>query len=896
MNEIQYYLNKGINKNFVCSKDCPSGECRIPIMGGMHNRFQTYEEYTLVYDEDTLVAYISKRCVPKGVEITNRKYWQPMNVSGYADDNIIVLADRDEYGQTISYNLATAVESIAEVSRNPGVLLSFFSTEDGAHWELWQYNALNTDDWSDLSQWRSIYNTQNKFVGWYNSLEDLQKIYVGTFPGHYAIVGEDLSSITVYEGRKTGWYPLDVNLYQEALNELIRNIDEGSIYLTNEQKGKFKAFMCGFNEEECPCGGNSGSGSGEGSSEGTTHVEIYENPYDDAEIRQLISDVQSRLNNLILITDDDVRSTVSSMIKSMEHFIDTFGWNEMFKDSGWSEEMKAYIQQVGFTDKQNNQVSWSEFYQDFQTLSEVVRNIKIAEDSGEEINYEVIEGMIRTAIENNQTLNTISSKWAITDDGENVLRWAVSQLQTVAGEDHSLADMFAAVRSENTQAIADLNLDAKLDAAKVELTTSINGVRDSLSGYIAKSELDNTSSTIYSKLDDRYATIQTAVTKDANGKVTSSITFGADNVLLNEDGSGYLAGGNINWNTAGDTTLNGEINAESGTIGGWTIDENSLSSKFLDENIDAGHSNENKISLNSYDPSIKLSNTYTSYIVDDEEPGIGFILHKTTKYVNIEADNENNFVGIILGQQRVGRNGSGPSSSVQLSPSGIQINTTTITGGYDSTYTEGIPISLNADGSGWLANGNFKWTEDGQISIIGQNEENQEISAAQFNKDGSGSLANGNLSWDKDGKLSLSINAPQTLNGVVPALRVDGLARFGSADGNPPAYNINNPVMCQIYGLTCIYHKWFDQTDSDRDGAIYLDPNAIIGDGINAIKGRISCGAYSANVIDLEGSLNLNYSSINIKDSTTHTEHSGYTGTINEAKFVNGICVGISMD
>ena len=165
MNEIQYYLNKGTTQDFVCPKKCNSEECRIPIMGGMHNRFKSYEEYTLVYDEDTLVAYISKRCVPKGVEITNRKYWQPMNVSGYADDNIIVLADRDQFGQIIPYTLTEAIATVASTSRNPGVIISFFSTENGDHWEIWQYNALNVDDWSDTTQWRSIYNTENKFVG-----------------------------------------------------------------------------------------------------------------------------------------------------------------------------------------------------------------------------------------------------------------------------------------------------------------------------------------------------------------------------------------------------------------------------------------------------------------------------------------------------------------------------------------------------------------------------------------------------------------------------------------------------------------------------------------------------------------------------------------------------------
>jgi len=32
-------------------------------------------------------------------------------------------------------------------------------------------------------------------------------------------------------------------------------------------------------------------------------------------------------------------------------------------------------------------------------------------------------------------------------------------------------------------------------------------------------------------------------------------------------------------------------------------------------------------------------------------------------------------------------------------------------------YSKGIPISLNADGSGWLANNNFSWDENGAMTI-----------------------------------------------------------------------------------------------------------------------------------------------------------------------------------
>lgn len=726
MNEIQYYLNKGTTQDFVCPKKCNSEECRIPIMGGMHNRFKSYEEYTLVYDEDTLVAYISKRCVPKGVEITNRKYWQPMNVSGYADDNIIILADRDQFGQIIPYTLTKAIATVASTSRNPGVIISFFSTEKGDHWEIWQYNALNVDDWSDTTQWRSIYNTENKFVGWYDSIEDLQKVYVGDFPGHYALIGDSLTSADIYEGRVNGWFRTDSNLYQEGFNGLINSIEQGTISLTNEQKSKFRTFICNSNEDECTCSGGSGSGGGE------THIEVVENPYDDSYIKALIENVQQQLKDLVIVTDQDVHDTVSGMIQDMQDFIERFGWDAMFNDSGWNEQMKAYIQTVGFTDSEDQQVSWTQFYQDFQTLKGTVNQITGSTEDGTGT-YEAIQSLMQAKIENEQAIAELKTKWALVDENEEVLKWLVSGFTSQSGEDETFTQIFSALSQE----ALDSNL-RDIDSAIAELETRVgtaeNGIQantqqissvgDSISGLVTSAQLDEAKTTLFAKIEDEKSDVMAhfdlAVMKDGeNGEVTSTVTFGANNAELNADGSGYLAYRNISWDKQGNVTLNGTINANSGTIGGWTIDENSLSSRFLDENIDAGHDNENKISLNSQDPSIKLSNTYTSYLVDyeDGEPYKGFLIRKTTKYVNIEVDNENNFTGIILGQQRVFRDGGGSSSSVQLSPSGIQINTTTVTGGYGSTYTEEIPISLNSDGSGWLANNNFSWDSEGNIRL-----------------------------------------------------------------------------------------------------------------------------------------------------------------------------------
>lgn len=57
---------------------------------------------------------------------------------------------------------------------------------------------------------------------------------------------------------------------------------------------------------------------------------------------------------------------------------------------------------------------------------------------------------------------------------------------------------------------------------------------------------------------------------------------------------------------------------------------------------------------------------------------------------------------------------------------------------------------FNADGSGYVANGNFEWDQTGNIKLNNN--------ATQFKTDGSGYVANQNINWDKDGNLNLKGN------------------------------------------------------------------------------------------------------------------------------------------
>lgn len=162
-----------------------------------------FESLSIVYDKHTLHAYVSKMNVPKGVDISNSEYWMPLNVSGYSDSNIIVLNELTEDGQLKSYTLEEAINTIADVAKRPGCVLSFYNNNTsrldiGGCWEIWQYIGTTIYDWNNLSSWQNIYYNYNKFVGWYKSDELLKKYNPFPDVGCYAYVGNKLNDSTIY--------------------------------------------------------------------------------------------------------------------------------------------------------------------------------------------------------------------------------------------------------------------------------------------------------------------------------------------------------------------------------------------------------------------------------------------------------------------------------------------------------------------------------------------------------------------------------------------------------------------------------------------------------------------------------------------------------------------------
>lgn len=170
---------------------------------GLWDKTKNFDKLSIVYDEITKHAFLSKQGVPAGIDLHDNRYWMPLNVSGYSDSNIIIFTDKDENQIIKSYTLEDAIKSIASVGRKPGCIISFYNNNinrEGltGRWEIWQFNGLNVYDWENIDNWINVYYNYNKFLGWFANEDFLKKTCPFPEIGCYAYVGELLNEAVMY--------------------------------------------------------------------------------------------------------------------------------------------------------------------------------------------------------------------------------------------------------------------------------------------------------------------------------------------------------------------------------------------------------------------------------------------------------------------------------------------------------------------------------------------------------------------------------------------------------------------------------------------------------------------------------------------------------------------------
>ena len=177
---------------------------------GKWSREQEYERLALVYNSYDNLSYVAKINVPSGVDIENREYWQPMNATGYADNNFINLTAENENGTITAYEtLEEAVATILPINRRAGATLSFYNLNSDrldrqAEFELWQFNSTDLANWENKDYWNNVYYNWNVFVGWYIDADALKNYVKLPAVGQYAYVGSNLNDAFLYQCRTNG--------------------------------------------------------------------------------------------------------------------------------------------------------------------------------------------------------------------------------------------------------------------------------------------------------------------------------------------------------------------------------------------------------------------------------------------------------------------------------------------------------------------------------------------------------------------------------------------------------------------------------------------------------------------------------------------------------------------
>lgn len=177
---------------------------------GKWSREQEYERLALVYNTCDNLSYVAKINVPSDVDIENREYWQPMNATGYADNNFINLTTENKNGTITAYeSLEEAVATILPINRRAGATLSFYNLNSDrldrqAEFELWQFNSTDLANWENKDYWNNVYYNWNVFVGWYIGADALKNHVKLPTVGQYAYVGSNLNDAVLYQCRTNG--------------------------------------------------------------------------------------------------------------------------------------------------------------------------------------------------------------------------------------------------------------------------------------------------------------------------------------------------------------------------------------------------------------------------------------------------------------------------------------------------------------------------------------------------------------------------------------------------------------------------------------------------------------------------------------------------------------------
>ena len=332
--------------------------------------------------------------------------------------------------------------------------------------------------------------------------------------------------------------------------------------------------------------------------------------YDDTEIRNRITDLEQDLANRWLSIDGIVSSKVAGMITDAAWIRNNFPKGVISWDESWNPEIGQYLNTVAeWSDFQTN---WSQLKLRIDAVEASVNALTQIGNGDIEAFRADLEAYIRDVNGVKTAVSGMSSLYAVKDT-EDVIKWLYSSLSASANKNATWTEIVSAAKNKDglggiSQLRTSVESFGDTYIAKNSLVAAIEQEKNSIAttlasaGLINIADLNNTSSTLYSKIGEWYAAIETAVKKDPNGYI-SNASIKADKIIL--DGTTFAQDIVAQGLSSGTATISGNVYAKKAVLG------NGLG-MVLGETFNAikiGALSSNSIDGDVPNPWIKISNS-----------------------------------------------------------------------------------------------------------------------------------------------------------------------------------------------------------------------------------------------------------------------------------------------
>lgn len=510
---------------------------------------------------------------------------------------------------------------------------------------------------------------------------------------------------------------------------------------------------------------------------------LDETPYTKKEVQDLIEGVTEDFYNEIQEVNNglnkeenrltELLTTLNSQISDQV--------NTMFEDKNWlsnemvgvqvesnfgDEDVDKYLQRIGIVERNEQgeatSWAWSSIEQTTDSLTTQVNSISQKQSS----DYTALQSQITQAVnDEDQSVRTdidnTYSKIADVDGVKEVLGWMYSGIKTGAAKDTSFADIISAGTSGVDTAISNLHTAIIQDAdgrytSEAAVSTMIN---NSMSGLVLRSEYDETSNTLFSKLGETnqgLSSLSTRVTQMENGEfISTSSLVSAVAEEKNGIASVLSSAGLVNAATLQEATteLSSQIDGVESTV--YThVSSDIASAGFLVEGDDG-------------------TKAYIEGVISDDssEVHIGadkIFLNANETLVNTIRATQGTIAGWEISENKLSKKTTDSAdqsvNSISLEPLKPQIVV--------AKEKNNIKHSTVVDDEGFVT--------------VTTNERNISTTTNKINNDGSGTLGTGGISWDNEGKFAFTSEVIGSLfTALSQGIEIEDLGQFYKINFSP---------------------------------------------------------------------------------------------------------------